>query len=188
MQILKFKPLLKSTIWGGSKIIPFKNLDSGQANVGESWEVSGVKDNESVVSEGEFEGKMLNELVAELKEKLVGEENYERFGNSFPLLVKFIDAQQDLSIQVHPDDETAHRQGKPMGKTEMWYALESDDDATLRVGLRKAITPELYKEMVEDGSIVEALAEYKLSADDCFFIPAGRIHAICKGSFVAEIQ
>ena len=124
----------------------------------------------------------------ELKEKLVGEENYERFGNSFPLLVKFIDAQQDLSIQVHPDDETAHRQGKPMGKTEMWYALESDDDATLRVGLRKAITPELYKEMVEDGSIVGALAEYKLSADDCFFIPAGRIHAICKGSFVAEIQ
>ena len=188
MQILKFKPLLKSTIWGGSKIIPFKNLDSGQANVGESWEVSGVKDNESVVSEGEFEGKMLNELVAELKEKLVGEENYERFGNSFPLLVKFIDAQQDLSIQVHPDDETAHRQGKPMGKTEMWYALDSDDDATLRVGLRKAITPELYKEMVEDGSIVGALAEYKLKADDCFFIPAGRIHAICKGSFVAEIQ
>ena len=188
MQILKFKPLLKSTIWGGSKIIPFKNLDSDQANVGESWAVSGVKDNESVVSEGEFEGKMLNELVAELKEKLVGEENYERFGNSFPLLVKFIDAQQDLSIQVHPDDEIAHRQGKPMGKTEMWYALESDDDATLRVGLRKAITPELYKEMVEDGSIVEALAEYKLSADDCFFIPAGRIHAICKGSFVAEIQ
>ena len=188
MQILKFKPLLKSTIWGGSKIIPFKNLDSGQANVGESWEASGVKDNESVVSEGEFEGKMLNELVAELKEKLVGEENYERFGNSFPLLVKFIDAQQDLSIQVHPDDEIAHWQGKPMGKTEMWYALESDDDATLRVGLRKAITPELYKEMVEDGSIVEALAEYKLSADDCFFIPAGRIHAICKWAFVAEIQ
>ena len=188
MQILKFKPLLKSTIWGGSKIIPFKNLDSDQANVGESWEVSGVRDNESIVCEGEYEGRKLNELVAELREKLVGKENYERFGNSFPLLVKFIDAQQDLSIQVHPDDETAHRQGKPMGKTEMWYALDSDDDATLRVGLRKAITPELYKEMVEDGSIVGALAEYRLKADDCFFIPAGRIHAICKGSFVAEIQ
>lgn len=188
MEILKFEPLLKSTIWGGSKIIPFKNLDSDQANVGESWEVSGVRDNESIVCEGEYEGRKLNELVAELREKLVGKENYERFGNSFPLLVKFIDAQQDLSIQVHPDDETAHRQGKPMGKTEMWYALDSDDDATLRVGLRKAITPELYKEMVEDGSIVGALAEYKLKADDCFFIPAGRIHAICKGSFVAEIQ
>ena len=188
MEILKFRPLLKSTIWGGSKIIPFKQIDSDTANVGESWEISGVKDNESIVSGGKYEGRKLNELVAELKEKLVGKENYERFGDSFPLLIKFIDAQQDLSIQVHPDDETAHRQGKPMGKTEMWYALESDDDATLRVGLKKKITPENYAEMVEDGSIVGALAEYKLNVDDCFFIPAGRIHAICKGSFVAEIQ
>ena len=188
MEILKFRPLLKSTIWGGSKIIPFKQIDSDAANVGESWEISGVKDNESIVSGGKYEGRKLNELVAELKEKLVGKENYERFGDSFPLLIKFIDAQQDLSIQVHPDDETAHRQGKPMGKTEMWYALESDDDATLRVGLKKKITPENYAEMVEDGSIVGALAEYKLNVDDCFFIPAGRIHAICKGSFVAEIQ
>ena len=188
MLILKFRPLLISTIWGGSKIIPFKNLDSDQENVGESWEVSGVKNNESVVCEGEYEGKNLNELVEEMKETLVGKENYERFGNTFPLLVKFIDARQDLSIQVHPDDETAHRQGKPMGKTEMWYALDSDADATLRVGLSKAITPQFYKEMVVDGSIVGALAEYNLKAGDCFFIPAGRIHAICKGSFVAEIQ
>lgn len=188
MEILKFKPLLKSTIWGGSKIVPFKNLSSEQANVGESWEVSGVKDNESVVAQGKYEGRNLNQLVEELKEKLVGKENYERFGNTFPLLVKFIDAQQDLSIQVHPDDETAHRQGKPMGKTEMWYALDSDADATLRVGLKKTITPETYKTMVEDGTIVDALAQYNLKADDCFFIPAGRIHAICKGSFVAEIQ
>lgn len=188
MEILKFKPLLKSTIWGGSKIIPFKNLGSEQENVGESWEVSGVKNNESVVAQGKYEGRNLNQLVEELKEKLVGKENYERFGNTFPLLVKFIDAQQDLSIQVHPDDETAHRQGKPMGKTEMWYALDSDTDATLRVGLKKAITPETYKTMVEDGTIVDALAQYNLKADDCFFIPAGRIHAICKGSFVAEIQ
>ena len=188
MEILKFRPLLKSTIWGGSKIIPFKQIEADAANVGESWEISGVKDNESIVSGGKYEGRKLNELVAKLKEKLVGKENYERFGDSFPLLIKFIDAQQDLSIQVHPDDETAHRQGKPMGKTEMWYALESDDDATLRVGLKKEITPENYADMVEDGSIVGALAEYKLHADDCFFIPAGRIHAICKGSFVAEIQ
>ena len=188
MEILKFKPLLKSTIWGGSKIVPFKNLSSEQTNVGESWEVSGVKDNESVVAQGKYEGRNINQLVEELKEKLVGKENYERFGNTFPLLVKFIDAQQDLSIQVHPDDETAHRQGKPMGKTEMWYALDSDADATLRVGLKKTITPETYKTMVEDGTIVDALAQYNLKADDCFFIPAGRIHAICKGSFVAEIQ
>ena len=188
MEILKFEPLLKSIIWGGSKIIPFKGLDSEQANVGESWEVSGVKDNESVVADGKYKGRNLNDLVKELKEQLVGEDNYRRFGDTFPLLVKFIDARQDLSIQVHPDDETAHRQGKPMGKTEMWYALESDEDATLRVGLKKSITPDMYKDMVEDGSIVEALAQYNLKADDCFFIPAGRIHAICKGAFVAEIQ
>lgn len=188
MEILKFEPSLKSTIWGGSKIVPFKGLDSEQANVGESWEVSGVKDNESVVADGKYKGRNLNGLVQELKEHLVGEDNYRRFGDTFPLLVKFIDARQDLSIQVHPDDETAHRQGKPMGKTEMWYALESDEDAMLRVGLKETITPDMYKDMVEDGSIVDALAQYNLKADDCFFIPAGRIHTICKGAFVAEIQ
>ena len=162
MEILKFKPLLKSTIWGGSKIVPFKNLSSEQTNVGESWEVSGVKDNESVVAQGKYEGRNLNQLVEELKEKLVGRENYERFGNTFPLLVKFIDAQQDLSIQVHPDDETAHRQGKPMGKTEMWYALDSDADATLRVGLKKTITPETYKTMVEEkGLAAELICEFE---------------------------
>ena len=188
MQIFKFRPLLKSTIWGGNKIVSFKQIDDKQANVGESWEVSGVKDNESVVAEGEYQGWNLNDVVAEMKEKMVGHENYKRFGNAFPLLVKFIDARQDLSIQVHPDDETAHRQGKTMGKTEMWYALESDPGASLRVGLKKAITPEEYAGMVDDGSIVDALEQYQIHADDCFFIPAGRIHAICKGAFVAEIQ
>lgn len=188
MQIFKFRPLLKSTIWGGNKIVSFKQIDDKQDNVGESWEVSGVKDNESVVAEGEYQGWNLNDVVAEMKEKMVGHENYKRFGNAFPLLVKFIDARQDLSIQVHPDDETAHRQGKTMGKTEMWYALESDPGASLRVGLKKAITPEEYAGMVDDGSIVDALEQYQIHADDCFFIPAGRIHAICKGAFVAEIQ
>jgi len=102
---MKFNALLKSTIWGGEKIIPFKHLDVKQENVGESWEISGVPGNETVVANGEFAGKKLNEVVAELKEKLVGKENYERFGNEFPLLIKFIDARQDLSIQVHPTDE-----------------------------------------------------------------------------------
>ena len=102
MNILKFKPLLKTTIWGGEKIVPFKHLDSNEKQVGESWEVSGVKDNESIVAEGDYAGWKLNDLVASLKDKLVGKENYERFGNEFPLLVKFIDARQQLSIQVHP--------------------------------------------------------------------------------------
>ena len=141
---MKFNALLKSTIWGGEKIIPFKHLDVKQENVGESWEISGVPGNETVVANGEFAGKKLNEVVAELKEKLVGKENYERFGNEFPLLIKFIDARQDLSIQVHPTDEIAKRQGKERGKTEMWYLLDSDKDATLLCGLKQMITPTQY--------------------------------------------
>ena len=188
MEVLKFEPLLKQTIWGGSKIVTFKHLQTDLDNVGESWEVSGVPGNESVVSEGEFKGRKLNELLAEMKEKLVGEDNYRRFGDRFPLLIKFIDARQDLSIQVHPDDETAHRQGKPMGKTEMWYVMDSDEDASLKVGLKKKITPGEYSRMVEDDTICDALGNYKVKSGDCFFIPAGRIHAICSGSFIAEIQ
>ena len=157
-------------------------------NVGESWEVSGVPGDESVVANGECKGKTLNEVLAEMKQKLVGEENYKRFGDRFPLLIKFIDARQDLSIQVHPDDETAHRQGKAMGKTEMWYVMDSDEDASLKVGLKKKITPEEYARMVEDDTICDALGNYKVKSGDCFFIPAGRIHAICSGSFIAEIQ
>ena len=188
MELLKFEPLLKQTIWGGNKIVAFKHIQSDMENVGESWEVSGVPGDESVVANGECKGKTLNEVLAEMKQKLVGEENYKRFGDRFPLLIKFIDARQDLSIQVHPDDETAHRQGKAMGKTEMWYVMDSDEDASLKVGLKKKITPEEYARMVEDDTICDALGNYKVKSGDCFFIPAGRIHAICSGSFIAEIQ
>lgn len=184
----KFEPLLKQTLWGGDKIIPFKHLNDTLENVGESWEISGVKDNETIVSEGEYKGKSLNQLVRELKGKLVGQENYERFGDEFPLLIKFIDARQDLSIQVHPTDEIAHRQGKTRGKTEMWYALESAPGAQLYNGLKQQITPEQYKQMVENDTITDALARYEVNEGDVFFIPAGRIHAIGAGCFVAEIQ
>ena len=188
MELFKFEPLLKQTIWGGNKIVAFKHIQSDMENVGESWEVSGVPGDESVVANGECKGKTLNEVLAEMKQKLVGEENYKRFGDRFPLLIKFIDARQDLSIQVHPDDDTAHRQGKAMGKTEMWYVMDSDEDASLKVGLKKKITPEEYARMVEDDTICDALGNYKVKSGDCFFIPAGRIHAICSGSFIAEIQ
>lgn len=188
MQPIKFEPLLKQTLWGGDKIVPFKHLDSQLENVGESWEISGVKDNETIVKEGPLKGKSLNEAVAELKEKLVGQANYKRFGDEFPLLIKFIDARQDLSIQVHPTDEIAHKQGKPRGKTEMWYLMESAPGAKLYSGLKKQITPEQYKEMVEDDTICEALAQYEVKEGDCFFLPAGRIHAIGAGCFLAEIQ
>ena len=188
MKPLKFNALLKSTLWGGEKIIPFKNLDVKQENVGESWEISGVKDNETIVSDGPYAGKKLNEVVAELKGKLVGEDNYKRFGDEFPLLIKFIDARQDLSIQVHPTDEIAKKQGKERGKTEMWYLMDSDKDATLLCGLKKKITPEEYAQMVENDTIVDAIDRYEVKEGDCFFLPAGRIHAIGTGCFLAEIQ
>ena len=188
MKPLKFKALLKQTIWGGDKIIPFKHLDDHLENVGESWESSGVPGNETVVADGEYAGKKLNELVIEQKDKLVGKANYERFGDEFPLLIKFIDARQDLSIQVHPTDEIAKRQGKERGKTEMWYIMDSDKDAKLYSGLKMQITPEQYKAMVEDDTITDALAQYEVKEDDCFFLPAGRIHAIGTGCFLAEIQ
>ena len=188
MQPIKFNPLLVQTLWGGEKIIPFKHLNSDLTQVGESWEISGVKGNETVVSEGEFKGKKLNELVDELKEKLVGEANYKRFGNDFPLLIKFIDARQELSIQVHPTDELAQKRGKLRGKTEMWYIMDSDENAKLRAGMKEKITPEQYKQMVENDTITEAIAEYKVKEGDCFFLPAGRIHSIGTGCFLAEIQ
>lgn len=190
--MFKFEPLLKQTIWGGDKIIPFKHLDSKLENVGESWEISGVKDSETIVANGPYKGLTLNQLVAELKDQLVGKENYERFGNEFPLLIKFIDARQNLSIQVHPDDETAHRHGKERGKTEMWYCVDvqkcKSAHSYLYNGLKMRITPDTYKEMVEKDTITEALARYEVFEGDVFFIPAGRIHAIGAGCFVLEIQ
>ena len=167
----KFEPLIKQMIWGS-----------------ESWQISGVAGSETIVACGEDKGKTLNQLVKEQKEKLVGEENYERFGNEFPLLIKFIDAKRDLSIQVHPNDEIAHKHGKSHGKTEMWYALECAPNAKLYCGLKKKITPAEYKDMVDNDTITDALACYEVNEDDVFFIPAGRIHAIGGGCKVAEIQ
>lgn len=183
-----FEPQLKQTLWGGDRIIPFKHLDTQMEAVGESWEISGVKGNETIVANGKDKGKSLNQLVREQKGRLVGEENYQRFGDEFPLLIKFIDARQDLSIQVHPDDEIAQRHGKSHGKTEMWYAFASAPGAVLYNGFKQQLTPEVYEQMVENDTITEALARYEVSEGDVFFIPAGRIHAIGAGCFVAEIQ
>ena len=185
MNYFKFQPLLKQTLWGGDKIIPFKHLSTVMENVGESWEISGVKDNETIAS---GDGRSLNQLVRDMKGRLVGEANYQRFGDEFPLLIKLIDARQDLSIQVHPTDEIAHRQGRERGKTEMWYVMDSAPDAKLYNGLKLQITPEQYKQMVADDTICDALAQYSVKEGDCFFIPAGRIHSIGAGCFLAEIQ
>lgn len=188
MEIIKFRPILKQVLWGGNKIISFKQLDAEMEQVGESWEVSGVKDNESIVANGQYEGMKLNDLVALLKGDLVGKENYERFGNEFPLLIKFIDASKQLSIQVHPNDEQAKAKGLKRGKTEMWYIMESAPDATLLSGLKRTITSEEYKAMVENDTITDALCEYRVGEGDVFYLPAGRIHSIGAGTFLAEIQ
>lgn len=184
----RFKPLLKQTLWGGEKIAAFKHINTPLNQVGESWEISGVPGNETIVREGEYAGKSLSALVGQLKEKLVGKANYERYGDEFPLLIKFIDAHEPLSIQVHPNDETARRQGKERGKTEMWYVMKSDPDASLMAGLSKRITPEEYKQMVANDTITDVIAHYPVKEGDCFFLPAGRIHSIGKGCFLAEIQ
>lgn len=189
MKPLKFEPLLKSILWGGDKIIPFKGLDMEMPTVGESWEISGVKGNVSIVAEGEHKGRSLNDLVEEMKGQLIGEANYQRFGTEFPLLIKFIDARQALSIQVHPTDEIAQKQGKgSKGKTEMWYVMESEPDAKLRSGMKYKLTPDEYAAKVEDGTICDALCEYNVKNGDVFFLPAGRIHSIGAGCFIAEIQ
>ena len=189
MYPLKFNPILKSTIWGGDKIIPFKHLDCQQAQVGESWEISDVPGDESVVANGADAGKNLTQMVDEYKGALVGEANYKRFNGKFPLLIKFIDAQDDLSIQVHPNDELAMKRHNSMGKTEMWYVIDNaNGKAHLRSGLSKQITPDEYAAMIADNTICDALADYAVKPGDVFFLPAGRIHSIGAGCFIAEIK
>lgn len=188
MYPLKFNPILKQTLWGGEKIIPFKHLSEDIHNVGESWELSGVRDNESVVANGEYKGLTLADLVKTFKSELVGESNYARFGNIFPLLIKFIDARQDLSIQVHPSDELAKKRHNSIGKTEMWYVVDAEEGAKLCSGFSKEITPKEYKERVYNSTITDVLQEYPICKGDVFFLPAGRVHSIGAGAFIAEIQ
>ncbi|MDL2299290.1 class I mannose-6-phosphate isomerase [Bacteroides sp. OttesenSCG-928-E20] len=188
MYLLKFEPILKQLLWGGEKIIPFKHLSENLTGVGESWELSGVENDESVVANGSDKGLTLTEMVRKYREELVGEENYRRFGSKFPLLIKFIDAKQDLSIQVHPDDVLAKKRHNSFGKTEMWYVIDADKGAKLRSGFSKEITPKEYKERVYNDTITDVLQEYEIHPGDVFFLPAGRIHSIGAGAFIAEIQ
>lgn len=189
MYPLKFKNIFKSVVWGGEKIAPFKGVKTGQKNIGESWELSGVKGNESVVSEGPLEGRTITSLAEEYKGALLGEKVYASTGTEFPLLVKFIDACNDLSIQVHPDDTlAAERHNGSKGKTEMWYVVQADPKAHLMSGLSKQITPEEYAAKVADNTITDVLHDYDVHAGDVFFLPAGRIHSIGSGCFIAEIQ
>ena len=189
MSPLKFEPILKTIVWGGEKIAPYKGIETEQKHIGESWELSGVAGNESVVADGPLKGKTIAQLVKEYKADLVGKHVYENTGDEFPLLIKFIDALSDLSIQVHPNDELAgRRHNGSKGKTEMWYVVDAEPGAHLLSGLTEKITPEQYAAKVADGTITDVLARYEVHPGDVFFLPAGRIHAICGGCFIAEIQ
>lgn len=189
MYPLKFNPILKSVVWGGEKIAPFKGIETEQHNIGESWELSGVKDNESVIANGPLAGKNIAELCEEYKGELLGEKVYAKTGAEFPLLIKFIDARDDLSIQVHPNDELAAvRHNGSKGKTEMWYVVQADKNAHLMSGLSAAITPDEYAARIADNTITEVLHDYNVEKGDIFFLPAGRIHSIGTGCFIAEIQ
>lgn len=184
----KFQPILKSVIWGGEKIAPYKQVATDRHNIGESWELSGVRGDESTVAGGPEAGTKLPDLIARHGAALLGASNYERFGNEFPLLVKFIDARQDLSIQVHPNDALAWERHRSKGKTEMWYVIAADRGAHLRSGFAKEVSPEEYEASVANNTITELLADYAIRPGEVYFLPAGRVHAIGGGSFIAEIQ
>jgi len=184
----KFEPILKPVIWGGSRLCEFKNIKPVKDGIGESWEISGVKGSISVISDGDLKGVSLSELLLGSKEQLVGKKVYEKYGNTFPLLIKFIDARDDLSIQVHPDDRLAKQRHNSFGKTEMWYVINAAPDAYLYSGFQKSITPDEYVERVKNNTFTETLQKYYVKPGDVFFLPAGRVHAIGAGCFVAEIQ
>ena len=175
MYPLKFEPILKQTLWGGDKIIPFKHLNDTLANVGESWEVSAVEGSESIVANGADKGLTLSDMVRKYKEDLVGEANYARFGNKFPLLIKFIDAKLDLSIQVHPGDELAKKRHNSFGKNEMWYVIAADQGAKLISGFAEQITPNIRNDGNGIVSLRDVLRWTRCSNRRCGFMrPAGR--------------
>jgi len=186
---LKFKTILKDKIWGGDKLKTVLNKDFAPLpNAGESWEISGVEGDISVVSNGFLADNNLEELIEIYMGDLVGDKVYENFGVEFPLLIKFIDANDVLSIQVHPNDEMSKERHNAYGKTEMWYVIEADKGSELIVGFNQEITKEQYLEKLKEGKLEDILNSTPVKEGSCFFIPAGRVHAIGKGILLAEIQ
>lgn len=186
---LKFNPILKDKIWGGKKLGKVLDKAIGTSEIcGESWEISGVEGDISTVSEGELAGKNLVDLIDEFKGELIGEKVYQKFGNKFPLLIKFIDANDDLSIQVHPDDILGLKRHNSFGKTEMWYVVHAEEGASLISGFNKQTNKEEYLRVFEAGNLTDILNREDVLTDDVFYLPAGRVHTIGRGLLIAEIQ
>ena len=184
---LLFEPNIHEVVWGGQKLTTWKGL-AAKDHIGESWEVSCVKSSPSVIANGTWTGYTLKEVIKKHPEAILGREVSKRYGGELPLLVKFIDARKDLSIQVHPDDEMAARLHGKNGKSEMWYVLDAEPGAYLYSGFKEELSAEEYKRKVADGTIVESLAKHEVRAGDVFYLPAGRVHAICSGILLAEVQ
>jgi len=185
---IKFQPILKDKIWGGTKLKQLLNKDSDSLNVGESWEISDVEGDTSVVVNGVLKNRSLKSLLETFKADLIGKRNYDVFGNKFPLLIKFLDAKADLSIQLHPNDQLAAKRHNSFGKTEMWYVLQADEAANLIVGFNKKMTPKDYLKHLEDKTLTKILNFDVVKTGDTYFIEVGRLHAIGAGVLLAEIQ
>ena len=183
-----FEPNLHSVVWGGSQLRPYKGLEPSDEPIGESWEVSAVPSSTSIICNGELAGKDLITVINEHPEAILGMTVNEKYQGKLPLLVKFIDAKKDLSIQVHPNDEMAMREHGKMGKSEMWYIIKAEPEAHLFAGFKQEITQDEYQRRIAEGTITEVLADHKVKAGDVFYLPAGRVHAICGGILLAEVQ
>lgn len=185
---LRFTPISKYRIWGGNKLNTVLNKGFEGEMIGESWEISNVEGDETVVSNGSLQGKTLQDLSQEFKGKLLGEKVYATFGDDFPLLIKFIDAEKPLSIQVHPHDDVAKERHNSFGKNEMWYIMDADADAEIIVGFNQELTREEYLSHLENNTVLDVLNTVNTKAGDAFNIPTGRVHAIGAGVLLAEIQ
>ena len=185
---LKFEPILKEKIWGGDKLIHNLHKKSDAKNIGESWEISDVEGAISFVKNGSLAGTSLKELVSIYKSELLGKNNFENFGVNFPLLIKFIDAKQDLSVQVHPNDELSKKRHNSFGKTEMWYIMQADDDARLILGFNKTIKKQEYLRLLKEKKILSVLKDVTVKKGDVFFIEPGTVHVIGAGVMLVEIQ
>lgn len=185
---LKFQPLFKYRIWSGNKLKTILNKKYDEDSIGESWEISDVPNDETIVADGSFKGYTLKQLIQKFKGEFLGESVYEQFGEAFPLLIKFIDAKTPLSIQVHPNNEYAKIHHNSFGKNEMWYVMQADKDANIIVGFEKEIDKTQFKQHLEDKTLLEVMHHENVKKGDVFYIPTGRIHAIGAGVMLAEIQ
>ena len=185
---LEFKPIYKEKIWGGDKLRTILHKDIPNEHTGESWEISHVPDNLSIVQSGYFQGKNLRELIDIYKDTFIGSENYRKYGVDFPLLIKYIDANDDLSVQVHPNDKIAVEKHQSNGKSELWHIIQADEDAVLYLGFQPGTTREDYLKTLHKGNLEALLNRVPVKKDDTYYIPAGTVHAIGKGILLAEVQ